>query len=162
MSRTPLYWIEKKNKETGKWEDVNLYVKDGDEYKPWLWDTGNADHALFDLLFEKFDGAVRRIPDDLAPSAAHFFDDPDPEVWGGIERDMRQLTRNAWYDLVELRLLAQTKNAMVYNIWHEDDSEEPEYINGLTNFLEKIEFICDANEIWYPNPGDVRIICALE
>ena len=31
MSRTPFYWIEKKNKETGKWEDVNLYVKDGDD-----------------------------------------------------------------------------------------------------------------------------------
>ena len=162
MSRTPFYWIEKKNRETGKWEDVNLYVQKNGEYKPWEWDTGNADYALFDLLFEKFDGAARRIPNDLGPSAARFFDEPDPEIWGDAEYDKRRGTRNAWYDLVELRLLAKTKEAMVYNVWFEENPDEPEYINGLSNFLTQIEFICDANDIWYPAPGEVRIICALE
>ena len=155
MSRTPLYWIEKKNTETDEWEDVNVYVKNGDEYEPYEWDTGNADCNLFKLLFEKLDGAHRRIPNDLAPAARKFFDETNGEY------DMRRSAETALYDLVELRLLNRTKDVIVYNEWYEEDSDEPEYINGLENFMRIVEFICDANGIWYPNPGEVRVICAI-
>ena len=157
MSRTPLYWIEKKNEETGKWEDVNIYLKDGDEYKPWMWDTGNADYNLFELLFEKFDGAHRRVPEDLAPSARKFFDEDEDDFYG----DVRNSTTNTWYDLVELRLLHKTKDAIVANEYYGEFDDEPEYINGLDNFIDIVNMICNANGIWYPKPGEVRVICAI-
>ena len=166
MSRTPLYWIEKKNTETGEWEDVNVYVKNGDEYKPYERDTGNADYNLFKLLFEKLDGAHRRIPNDLAPAARKFFDETVNE-WTGEVGNMRRDAETALFDLVELRLLNKTKDVIVYNEWYEEDpdeleySDEPKYTNGLEDFVRIVEFICDANGIWYPNPGEVRIICAI-
>ena len=63
--------------------------------------------------------------------------------------------------------LNKTKDVIVYNEWYEEDpdeleySDEPKYTNGLEDFVRIVEFICDANGIWYPNPGEVRIICAI-
>lgn len=160
MSRSVWYFIEKKN-DNGEWEDVNIYTKDENgEYKPYDWDTGNADWALFDLIFEKFSGAYRRIPNDLGPAASALFDkDPAEDSW--FNCNPRESYTTAWYDLIELRLLEDSPQAIVPNDWYEEDNDEPEFVNGLSNFMDKIELILDANEIWYVEPGQVRIICAM-
>lgn len=145
MSRSPFYFIEKRN-DQGEWENVYLYTKDKDgNYDPWMWDTGNADENLFSLIFDQLDGSHRALPRDLAPDTKDFI---------GEEYD----PTSAWYDYVELSLIAKSDKAIVTDYWEDEYNKK---VNGLTDFMTRINMILSANYIWDPYPGQVRIICLL-
>ncbi len=158
MSRTPRFFIEKKNEDDG-WDDVNLYIKNKDgEYEPVWIDTGNADYELFDLIFEDFDGAYRSLPYNLGPTASEYFDKDDGD---GLP-PMRKAAKTTWYDYVELNLLAQTEKAMVtdYEAEPNENGAYPKY-NALAALVDKINFIVAENQIYFPKPGEVRILCSI-
>ncbi len=162
MSRTPRFFIEKRN-EDGSWEDVTFYIKNEDgEFEPLWLDTGNADYELFELLFEKFEGSWRRLPKELGPIASKYFDSKEDDEDGEFSVSMRSAAQTTWYDYIELNLLAETDQVMVtdYDVEPDEDGNYPQY-NALENFMSKINFIVEENGIYYPNPGEVRILCSI-
>ena len=157
MSRTPRFFIEKR-KEDGSWEEVTLYLKnDKGEFEALWLDTGNADYDMFELIFDEFDGHWRSLPDDLSPSVSQYFDVADDDF-----PTMRESAQNTWYDYVELNLLAKTDAAVVTDYDAEPNSEgEYPKRNALQSLVSKIDWIVYENGIFYPNPGEVRIICSI-
>ena len=157
MSRTPRFFIEKRN-ENGEWEDVTLYIKDEEgEFKPLWLDTGNADYELFELIFEKLDGSYRGLPEKLGPLATKYFDEEEDGF-----STLREAAKNTWYDYIELNLLAKTDEAMVidYDAVPDVEGNYPKY-NALESLISKVNWIMYENNIYFPEPGEVRILCSI-
>lgn len=157
MSRSMWTFIERKTK-NGKWKPVNLYTKQGGKIKPICITPENADYNLYDAIWNnELDGAYRKIPYDLGSEASKFFDD-DKGGWDN-PRDYQ----TAWFDWIELSLLAQTPQAMVEDEWYEPEEDEewnPPKVNGLEEWVRRIAGIIEANGIYHPLPGEIRVLCA--
>lgn len=155
MSRDMYTFIEKKNEE-GIWESIELYFKKDGGYWPVDITPENADYNLYNAIWHNDMAAARRkIPYDLGKSAYKFFDECDVRT---------QNTSTALFDWVELSLLAETDRALVEDDWYEPEEDEewnPPRVNGLEKWVERIYGVLIANEIYYPDPGEVRIIAAL-
>lgn len=133
--------LYKKNEE-GDFTPISLY--DGRDYEMFN-KLANARNLWGDESFTP----CRGVPDDMSEEVA--------EKYG----DGEYFHSATWYDLIELRLYAKTPEAQVIEdcTYDEDDNIiEKKTRNVLDGFLESINLTLDAYNIWYPKPGDVRIV----
>lgn len=149
-------YLERKNHETGDWEYITLYKKDGDAFEPIRLYDGR-DYEMFNKLAaarciwgeDDTFTPCRGVPKDMSPEVAEIYGDGD---------DFHSAT---WYDLIELRLYAKTPEAQVVEdeIYDEEGNiVETKTRNVLDGLLESINLTLDAYHIWFPNPGDVRVV----
>lgn len=130
-------------KKNGKYELLSLYKKTADGFVPVQFYT-DRNYELFDKLAGRYDDSfpyLRGLPKDISDSTQNeycFEEDASASV--------------TWYDYVELKLLAKTKDAIVRN------SDTGKKYNVLNNFVDRIDFVLEANGVYFPDPGDVRVI----
>lgn len=147
--------IEVFNKKTRKWERKALYYKDDDGSFKETWTLlDNRNYILFGKLAgirttEKPFVYPRGLPDDLS--------DETNALYG----DGFYYHTPTWYDYCELCLYSQTENAFVTNDLY--DVEKDEYVlhdkwNVVEPFIAAINMILEAYGVYYPDPGDVRIV----
>ncbi len=130
-------------KKDDKYELLSLYKKTADGFVPIQFYT-DRNYELFDKLMGRYDDDdsfpyPRGLPKDIGDSTQNEY---------CFEEDIN----TTWYDYVELKLLAKTKDAIVKNF------DTGKKYNVLNNFVNKIDFVLEANGVYYPNPGDIRII----
>lgn len=174
-------FIERKNKETGKWENIALYKKDNDGFYVPCDAYRERNYMLFGML-AGVRGAndpfvyPRDIPDDLSDEVAELWDDGDG--WH----------TPTWYDFCELKayynmmkecckvakerdkyidtfeeLKQERKDGVndgeycdLFDI--EVKSYEERMIDSMSEFMSGIENVMDAYWIWNPKPGEVRVV----
>lgn len=128
-------------KKNGKYELLSLYKKTADGFVPVQFYT-DRNYELFDKLAGRYDDSFpypRGLPKDISDSTQNEY---------RFEEDIS----TTWYDYVELKLLAKTKDAIVRN------SDTGKKYNVLNNFVDRINFVLEANGVYFPDPGDVRVI----
>ena len=125
--------IEVFNKKTDEWERKSLYYKDDDGNFKEAWTV--LDYRNYDL-FGKLAG-VRTIEEPFVYPRGL----PD-----NLSNETKELYDDAswchdetWYDYCELRLYSQTCNV-------------------VKPFIDAIDVVLEAYSIYYPDPGDVRIV----
>lgn len=145
--------VETFNKETKKWEYKTLYKKND----MGMFETAHILEARNSSLFSRLAGFgleepfvyPRGLPDDLSDetklrhgSGNWFFDE-------------------TWYDYCELSLYADTDKAFTEELEYDVGSDEYVVVdkcNVVRPFVDKIDLILEAYDIYCPKPGEVRII----
>lgn len=165
MSWSLWTFIEYKNEKTDSWEQLLLYTKKGEEYKPIEIEIGNADYTFMNYVFEDSDYSYRKMPKDLSPELKDFFFKVDEDHrtffnWGG---------EATWFDFVELGLLAKDNTLLVDDInqdeeavWNETQ-ERYDYpkINPLKWWYKQVSaYINFADKFWNIVPGQIRVLVA--
>lgn len=147
--------VEIFNKKTKKWKRKALYYQDYEgAYKEAWMILDNRDYNLFGKLagvrsMEEPFVYPRGLPDDIS--------DETKELYG----DGTGCHTATWYDYCELNLYADTDKAYFeYEIY---DADKDEWIvdskqNVVRPYIDKIDMILEAYHMWYPKPGEVRII----
>ena len=145
-------FTERKNKETGKWENIDLYRKTDDSFKLTSCFT-NRDYELFALL-AGVRGNVepmvypRGVPEDLSPEVQKIWDEGKDEFHSAT-----------WYDFVELSLREKAGEGKIPDYFSDDcDDENPPMRDALAPLVNAVDQILDMNWIFYPKPGEVRIV----
>lgn len=146
--------VEAFNKKTNKWEYKALYKKNDVGMFETAYILEEQNSSLFSRLattsvLEEPFVYPRGLPDDLS--------DETKERYG----DGSWFFDETWYDYCELNLYSDTAKAFVEE--HEYDVESDEYVvvdkyNVARPFVDKIDLILEAYNIYYPKPGEVRII----
>ena len=147
--------IEVFNKKTDKWERKALYYKDDDESFKEAWTVlDDRNYELFGRLAgirttEKPFVYPRGLPDNLSDETKKLYG--NGSWYHGA----------TWYDYCELCSYSQTERAIVeYELYNADLDE---YImtdrwNAVEPFIDAIDKVLEAYGIYYPDPGDVRIV----
>lgn len=125
--------IEVFNKKTDKWERKALYYKDDDGNFKEAWTV--LDDRNYDL-FGKLAG-VRTIGEPFVypRGLPDNLSNETKELYG----DASWCHDETWYDYCELHLYSQTCNV-------------------VKPFIDAIDVVLEAYSIYYPDPGDVRIV----
>ena len=147
-------FLEKRNKETNKWEHLTLYKKNYDDKLEPASVFDGRNYYLFGLLagvrgFVEPLVDPRGIPDDLSDYVA--------EEWKSWDGDAHTPT---WYDFCELdayeRSINSKRNAPAVD---DDEYDDYDYANrGFVYFMGNIRCVLDAYWMWYPEPHEVRVI----
>lgn len=144
-------YVDRKN-EDGKWETLRLYTKTVDnEYVDKTWEiTDDRNYALFEKLagvrgFVSPMVDLRGLPKDLTNLEMK-------DYYGENGEDKGCWHSETWYDYCELCALAQTPGAI------SDDEDDEEPYNPVAEYLAKVNAILQAYDVYYPNPGEVRIV----
>lgn len=147
--------IEVFNKKTDKWERKALYYKDDDGNFKEAWSVlDDRNYELFGKLAgirttEKPFVYPRGLPDNLSDETKQLYG--NGSWYHGA----------TWYDYCELCLYSRTEKVIVeYELYNADLNE---YIivdgrNAVEPFINAIDKVLEAYGIYYPEPGDVRII----
>lgn len=148
-------FVEAFNKENKQWERKALYYKDknGEFQEAWTL-LENRNYELFSRLAgvrgsgESF-VCPRGVPDDMSEEISKEY---------SSYCDWHSAT---WYDYCELNLYADTDKAFVddyvYNL-DNDEYEVDDRWNIVRPFVDTIDKIIEAYGIYYPKPGEVRIV----
>lgn len=172
MSASVWTFIDVKNETTGKWEPVNLYYKDGNDFKrvdPEF--IGNGAHSFIEYLFDDSPAAHRNFPPatDLSEEMAKFFYEKDD-----MNTTFFNWGRAIWFDYNELGLLAKTDEACITNyeadpvICNSDDDEDgymkyPKH-NFVKDLYDQIRTTMHLSDPFFYNdsvvPGTIRVIVA--
>lgn len=159
-------FVEQRNKETGEWEELTMYIKDGDgNYMPIRFFDGLRDSTLFCLLggvrgsfFYLFNGCLvpnRGLPDDLSEEVK--------KEYGSLDCYYCE----TWYDYCELYAysytLKQCKEMIVsYHKQNNDDDfftdDSVSFIDSLEDFINRINWVLESYNVWYTKPGEIRIV----
>lgn len=153
-------YVEKKTDGIA-YDTVDIYGMDEMPVTQQLWNNTPIDVIFGEGM--RSEGIVPRRP---LPSNCSEEVDND---WG-IYADMDYSSIVTWFDYFELKALARTPEAELYN-WDEIEEKHiaidvipkenwPKY-NGLEDFVEKIDLLLRLNSIYPKEPGDIRIICCL-
>lgn len=140
-------YIERRNPETNKWEELGLYRKDDEEFNQVDFYDGR-DYELFSILagvrgWHEPLVMRRGVPDDMSDTVAKRY------------YEYRDSWHSAtWYDYCELLAYANSNNDNVIEVI--DDTGEK--YNLLSGFMQCVNFVLNAYHKWYPNPNEVRII----
>lgn len=151
--------LEVRNKESQTWEDLSLYIKNRqtNEFHRVECYSGR-DYELFGLLAGIYRSNVeplvdtRGLPDDLAPETHERFYcfDEDGEDCSPYWHDV------TWYDMAELRAYCDSARIEKY-----DETE----LAGFTplserfrRFVYSLQEVLDHYWIYYPRPGDARVV----
>lgn len=143
------------NKNSGKWERKTLYYKtdNGEFLEAWTL-LNSRNYELFGKLagirsIEEPFVYPRGLPDDLS--------DEVKKEYGNGEWYFGE----TWYDYCELNLYADTNKAFENEEVYDADNGTY-YVTNKYNvvrpFIDTIDMILEAYGIYYPKPGEVRIV----
>lgn len=156
--------VERYNRKENKWENVSIYTKSSNgEFKVVDIYIGRNYH-LFGMLagvrgsYDETLVGLRGLPDDISDDVKKYWDDYS-DCWHSA----------TWYDYCELRAYEDTMKKLdkcmkELVLLRSEDSECDDLdddISGydcLNDFMNSIRFVMDAYKIWYPCPGEVRVI----
>lgn len=142
------------DKEHKKWVRKALYYqKDDGSFDEAYMIFDNRDYELFGRLAGvrscvKPFVYPRGIPDDASEETRKLYDGCDYHD-------------ATWYDYCELNLYAQTDGAYVVEEEYDDECgsyEIADVWNVVRPYVDKIDMLLDAYGIYYPKPGEVRIV----
>lgn len=166
-------FVEKYNKETGKWENLSIYKKNDDgTFKPVdIYDGRNLE--LFSLIAGVGSFYVntwnigclvspRGVPDDLSPEVEEEYD-------GG-----ECFFNETWYDLCELEAyeyMMKDSASYIKKLKQEikllknepvDEYDDNDAFGGLAlslgSFMDSIRTVLSAYNLWCHKPNEVRVI----
>lgn len=165
--------IERRNKDTGKWENISLYKKNNDESFEQVDIYHGRNHMLFSLLagVENFYVEIwdigclvpkRGIPDDLSQEVKVRYG--DGECYHSA----------TWYDYTELRAyeyMIKDSSSYIKELKQEikrlKNEQEDEYkdndtleeiSSSLEFFMDSIRTVLNAYDLWYIKPNEVRVV----
>ena len=146
--------VEVFNKDASKYERKCLYYKDDNGNFKEAWSmTDNRNYELFGRLagvrsYSKPFVRPRGLPDDIS--------DETKELYGSGEYYFNA----TWYDYCELKLYSKTDDAYVEDEVYDDDNGFTivDSWNGVEQYINAIDIILEAYGIYYPVPGEVRIV----
>lgn len=177
-------FCERYNKESKRWENLSLYKKNDNGTFDAVDVYIGRDYELFGLLagvrsYTNPFVIPRGIPDDLSCEVAkeygsgEYFHTPtwyDYCELHAYEYMMRDSCREIKQRDDKIKELEEQIKQMTqfiprdedgnelfdYDIEYEDD--EPKLYERLVDFMNCTRTVLDAYNIWYPNPGEVRIV----
>lgn len=139
-------YVEHYNKESKRWDSLSLYKKSSeDKFFPVdIYD--GRDYELFGLL-----AGVRSIiasfvfsrgvPDDMSCEVS--------KAYG----DGQYYHTPTWYDWCELQTYER-----IFDNEYDDEDDINSLCKRLDGFMNDIEKVLNAYDIYYPKPGDIRIV----
>lgn len=146
-------FVEAYNKEKKAWEYKTLYRKDCDKFEDVCEILDGRDYKLFGRLAGVRSAVSpfvkpRGLPDDLS--------DEVKNEYGNGEGYFCE----TWYDYCELNLYADTDKAFEEEEehWIAAKKYTTDRYNVVRPFVDKIDMILDAYGVYYPKPGEVRIV----
>lgn len=147
-------YVEHYNKESKRWDSLSLYKKSSeDKFSPVdIYD--GRDYELFDLLA----GVRSMIAPFVLPRGVP--DDMSCEVFKAYG-DGQYYHTPTWYDWCELqayeRMMVNSCKEIT-NVEYDDDDDANSLCKRLDGFMNDIEKVLNAYDIYYPKPGDIRIV----
>lgn len=139
-------YVEHYNKESKRWDSLSLYKKSSeDKFFPVdIYD--GRDYELFGLL-----AGVRSI---IAPFvfSRGVPDDMSCEV-SKAYGDGQYYHTPTWYDWCELQTYER-----IFDNEYDDEDDANSLCKRLDGFMNDIEKVLNAYDIYYPKPGDIRIV----
>ncbi len=139
-------YVEHYNKESKRWDSLSLYKKSSeDKFFPVdIYD--GRDYELFGLL-----AGVRSI---IAPFvfSRGVPDDMSCEV-SKAYGDGQYYHTPTWYDWCELQTYER-----IFDNEYDDEDDTNSLCKRLDGFMNDIEKVLNAYDIYYPKPGDIRIV----
>lgn len=147
-------YVEHYNKESKRWDNLSLYKKYSEgEFSPVdIYD--GRDYELFSLLAgvrSIIDPFVlpRGVPDDMSCEVS--------KAYG----DGQYFYTSTWYDWCELqayeRMMVNSCKEIT-NVEYDDDDDAISLCERLNGFMNDIEKVLNAYDIYYPKPGDIRVV----
>lgn len=151
-------YVEHYNKESKRWENLFLYKKSSEgEFLPVdIYD--GRDYDLFGLLAgvrSIIDPFVfpRGVPDDMSCEVS--------KAYG----DGQYYHTPTWYDYCELQayermMVNSCKEIAKFDddVEYDDEDDTNSLRKRLDGFMNDIEKVLNAYDIYYPKPGDIRIV----
>lgn len=139
-------YVEHYNKESKLWENLFLYKKSSEgEFLPVdIYD--GRDYELFGLLAGVRSMIApfvfpRGVPDDMSCEVS--------KAYG----DGQYYHTPTWYDWCELQAYER-----IFDNEYDDEDDTISLCERLNGFMNDIEKVLNAYDIYYPKPGDVRIV----
>lgn len=139
-------YVEHYNKESKLWENLFLYKKSSEgEFLPVdIYD--GRDYELFGLLAGVRSMIApfvfpRGVPDDMSCEVS--------KAYG----DGQYYHTPTWYDWCELQAYER-----IFDNEYDDEDDTISLCERLNGFMSDIEKVLNAYDIYYPKPGDIRIV----
>lgn len=139
-------YVEHYNKESKLWENLFLYKKSSEgEFLPVdIYD--GRDYELFGLLAGVRSMIApfvfpRGVPDDMSCEVS--------KAYG----DGQYYHTPTWYDWCELQAYER-----IFDNEYDDEDDTISLCERLNGFMNDIEKVLNAYDIYYPKPGDIRIV----
>lgn len=139
-------YIEHYNKESKRWDSLSFYKKSSEgEFLPVdIYD--GRDYDLFGLLAgvrSIIDPFVfpRGVPDDMSCEVSKAY------------RDGQYYHTPTWYDYCELQTYER-----IFDNEYDDEDDTISLCERLDGFINDIEKVLNAYDIYCPKPGDIRIV----
>lgn len=153
-------YVEHYNKESKRWDSLSLYKKSSeDKFSPVdIYD--GRDYELFGLLAgvrSMIDPFVfpRGVPDDMSCEVS--------KAYG----DGQYYHAPTWYDYCELQAYNKRMSQFIPrdeekefddDVEYDDEDDTISLCERLNDFMNDIEKVLNAYDIYYPKPGDIRIV----
>lgn len=176
--------IEQRDKKTNTWKNLSLYTKgeDGSYNEVGVYDI--RDYELFSVLagVRGSTGSFvspRGIPDDVSDEVKEAYENGinywHTPTWydycelKGYIYMLSDATKELYKQKIEIeQLKAQIKQITTFNIEEEssyefedlleDSDEEYSTVESLNDFMAHIKIVLEAYDIYFPEPGDIRVI----
>ena len=139
-------YVEHYNKESKRWDSLSLYKKfSEDKFSPVdIYD--GRDYELFGLLTGVRSMIApfvfpRGVPDDMSCKVS--------KAYG----DGQYYHTPTWYDYCELQAYER-----IFDNEYDDEDDTNSLRKRLDGFMNDIEKVLNAYDIYYPKPGDIRIV----
>lgn len=146
-------YLQRKNKKTGKWEPLNLYVDKGNGPEFVNFYIGR-DYLLFGQLagvrgYVDQDPIVspRGLPDELCNFIAAEY---QKGAWNDGS-DWNDYHTPGWLDYVELKMFANDPKNVIEDDWGN-------MRNPIAELYEDVKFVLDKYYIWDPAPGELQLV----
>lgn len=139
-------YVEHYNKESKRWDSLSLYKKSSeDKFSPVdIYD--GRDYELFGLLAGVRSMIApfvlpRGVPDDMSCEVS--------KAYG----DGQYYHTPTWYDWCELQTYER-----IFDNEYDDEDDTNSLCKRLYGFINDIEKVLNAYDIYCPKPGDIRIV----
>lgn len=171
-------YVEHYNKESKRWENLSLYKKDKDGTFSTIDIYDGRDYELFGILAGVRGTAgsfvmPRGVPDDLSCEVSNKYGDGEyfhtPTWYDYCELNAYEYMMHDSYK--ELREKSKKIEQLENQFRHmtefvpreedaiiEDDYDEYDIADRFVGFMNCIRTVLDAYELWYPKPGEVRVV----
>lgn len=142
-------YVEHYNKESKRWDSLSLYKKSSEDKFSLVDIYDGRDYELFSLLagvrsmIAPF-VSPRGVPDDMSCEVS--------KAYG----DGQYYHTPTWYDWCELQTYERAYERIFDK--YDDEYDTNSLCKRLDGFMNDIEKVLNAYDIYYPKPGDIRIV----
>ena len=139
-------YVEHYNKESKRWENLSLYKKSDEGTFSSVDIYDGRDYELFGLLAGVRSMIApfvlpRGVPDDMSCEVS--------KAYG----DGQYYHTPTWYDWCELQTYER-----IFDNEYDDEDDTNSLCKRLDGFINDIEKVLNAYDIYCPKPGDIRIV----